>query len=422
MLKGSGKQSLGVVLLVGLCQGGLGLADVAVTHIFREEFHMRPSKLSTVVSFCSLPWLLKPLWAFLIDSLPLHNHRRRPYLSFFSLLSALSWAYLAQCAHTESSLTYSLFLIQLSVSICSVIGEALVVEESHKSISSNNEIAANFVTVFFGVRVLCVMLTNAFGEILFEVFSKREIVLLTAAFPVILSASAPYLEEVEGNGEICVAGQIRKLAGIVGNGDKLRPALFIFLYMSMPTTAGAMLLFYTKHLNFGFTELVRLKVTHGFASLMGIFIYNRWFRTYYFREVFAISSILGASVGVSQLLLVLRFHSNFGLSDSIYSVLSGVMVQTVGELASVPLLILCCRVCPEHLEATVYTILTSLMTLGSAVSQILSQWLMQGLSISEEHMGHLWLLVILVYSVMLLPLPLLQLLPREWADNGRGTV
>ena len=424
MLQRPDSNVLGVVFLVALCQGGLGLADLAVMHLFREEFHMGPGKLADVAWVCSAPWLAKPLWGFISDSRPIQGKRRGPYLTFFALIGSLAWAYLAQCAHTVHSVICALFLVQLSISFCSIIGEALIVEESDNS-PNKNSTAADYVTLFFGLRALCLILTTTCGEMILDVMSKREIILLTAAFPIILCVSARQLIETSTNFTVSPTKQIRKIAKTVSQRETLFTILYVFLCMSMPTTAGAMLMFYTKELKFGVTELARLKMSHGFASLAGILLYNKWLRAYSFRKVFTLSSVLGASVGITQLLLVFRLHSHLGLSNSLFSVLSGVLVQTVGEMSTVPLLVLCCSVCPKGLEATVYALLASVMTMGSTVSQEVSHQLMVTLGMSEHHFPHLWLLVLLVYTVMLMPLPLLRLLPRgqeDCQDNGRDTL
>jgi len=424
MLQHPDNNVLGVVFLVALCQGALGLADLAVTHLFREEFHMGPGKLAVVVWTCSIPWLAKPLWGFLSDSRPVQGKRRGPYLTFFALVGSLAWVYLAQCAHTVHEVIYSLFFVQLSAAFCSAIGEALVVEESRNAPNQNGT-AANYVTLFFGVRALCFILTTTCGETILDIMNKREIILLTAAFPVILCASARHLVEKPLDYTVNFRSQVRKLAVAVSKKETLFAVLFVFLCMAMPTTAGAMLTFYTKELHFGVKELARLKISHGFASLAGIGVYTKWLRAYSFRQIFVLSSVLGASVGVSQLLLVFRLNTHLGLSDSLYSVISGMLVQTVGEIASVPLLVLCCRICPKDLEATMYALLASIMTIGSTLSQELSHELMMTLGMSEHHFQHLWMLVLLVYLVMLLPLPLLRLLPRgqeDCQDNGRDTL
>ncbi|KAH7651108.1 Folate-biopterin transporter protein [Dioscorea alata] len=59
--------------------------------------HLEQQKLNTAVvsGVSTLPWLVKPLYKFISDSIPLFGYRRRSYLILSGFLGALSWSLMA---------------------------------------------------------------------------------------------------------------------------------------------------------------------------------------------------------------------------------------------------------------------------------------------------------------------------------------
>ena len=50
----------------------------------------------------SLPWVIKPVYGFLTDGLPVFGYRRKPYLILAGLLGSASWASLATVVATPA--------------------------------------------------------------------------------------------------------------------------------------------------------------------------------------------------------------------------------------------------------------------------------------------------------------------------------
>ena len=77
------------------------------------------------------------------------------------------------------------------------------------------------------------------------------------------------------------------------------------------------------------------------------------------------------------------------------------------ELNLLPILILCCRICPKNIEGTMYALLMATINLGSMISNYFGAFFMWVLGINEVQFGNLWLLVIIANLSMILPLPML---------------
>ncbi|CAN0482785.1 unnamed protein product, partial [Scytosiphon promiscuus] len=64
------------ILVVYFVQGALGLARLATTFFLKDELHLAPAEVAALTGLFTLPWVLKPLYGFLSDGLPVFGYRR----------------------------------------------------------------------------------------------------------------------------------------------------------------------------------------------------------------------------------------------------------------------------------------------------------------------------------------------------------
>lgn len=64
------------ILVVYFVQGALGLARLATTFFLKDELHLAPAEVAALSGLFTLPWVLKPLYGFLSDGVPLFGYRR----------------------------------------------------------------------------------------------------------------------------------------------------------------------------------------------------------------------------------------------------------------------------------------------------------------------------------------------------------
>ncbi|XTZ20626.1 MAG: MFS transporter, partial [cyanobacterium endosymbiont of Rhopalodia fuxianensis] len=120
------------ILTVYFVQGILGLARLAVSFFLKEDLGLNPAQMSALTGIAALPWVIKPIFGFMSDSLPIFGYRRRPYLILSGLLGSIVWIMLGTIVDAPWSATVSLLLISLSVAISDVIVDSLVVERARK--------------------------------------------------------------------------------------------------------------------------------------------------------------------------------------------------------------------------------------------------------------------------------------------------
>lgn len=50
-----------VISIVAVAQGVLGLSDLSMNYLYKDDFKMSPAEVSMAVSLTNIPWIIKPL-------------------------------------------------------------------------------------------------------------------------------------------------------------------------------------------------------------------------------------------------------------------------------------------------------------------------------------------------------------------------
>src|SRR4028119_1705067 len=120
------------ILTVYFVQGILGLARLAVSFFLKDELGLSPAQVSGLFGIVALPWIIKPVFGFLSDGLPIFGYRRRPYIVLSGLLGTAAWGSLATIVHTPLAATGAIALSSLGLAVSDVIADSLVVERARK--------------------------------------------------------------------------------------------------------------------------------------------------------------------------------------------------------------------------------------------------------------------------------------------------
>jgi folate/biopterin transporter len=399
------------ILLVYFVQGILGLARLAVSFFLKDELGLSPAQVSALLGIVALPWMIKPLFGFISDGLPLFGYRRRPYLILSGLLGTAAWVALATTVHSAWAATLVIALSSLSVAVSDVIVDSLVVERARGESLSD---AGGLQSICWGASAVGGLITAYFSGFLLEHFSNRTVFLITASFPLIVSLVAGLIAEdrVEKATDWgVVKGQIVQLKGAIAKRAIWMPTAFLFLWQATPTADSAFFFFTTNELGFEPEFLGRVRLVTSMASLIGIWLFQRFFRLVPFRTIFAWTMVISAVLGMTMLLLVTHANRSLGIDDHWFSLGDSLVLTVMGQIAYMPVLVLAARLCPPGVEATLFALLMSVTNLAGLLSYEFGAVLMHWMGINENNFDHLWQLVVLTNLSTLLPLPLIGWLP-----------
>lgn len=399
------------ILLVYFVQGILGLSRLAVSFFLKDDLALSPAQVSALIGVAAIPWMVKPLFGFLSDGLPILGYRRRPYLVLSGFLGAISWVSLATVVQKPWAATLAIALGSLSVAVSDVIVDSLVVERARKESIGN---AGSLQSLCWGASAVGGLLTAYLSGALLQQFGTRTIFGITATFPLIVSAVAWLIAEarIESRPDwSAVTHQLSQLRQAVTQKAIWLPTAFLFLWQATPSAESAFFFFTTNELGFEPEFLGRVRLVTSLASLVGIWLFQRFFRTISFRRIFGWSTVISAVLGMSMLLLVTHTNRTLGIDDRWFSLGDSLILTVMGQIAYMPVLVLAARLCPPGVEATLFALLMSVTNLAGMVSYEIGALLMHWMGINEHNFEALWLLVLITNLSTLLPLPFLNWLP-----------
>ncbi|KAI4345654.1 hypothetical protein L6164_012754 [Bauhinia variegata] len=415
------------VAMVYFVQGVLGLARLAVSFYLKDDLHLDPAETALISGFSALPWLVKPLYGFISDSVPLFGYRRRSYLVLSGLLGALSWSLMATFVDNKYSTAFCILLGSLSVAFSDVVVDSMVVERARGESQSTS---GSLQSLCWGSSAFGGIVSSYFSGSLVETYGVRFVFGVTALLPLITSAVAvlvkeqPVLGPVRGkslplaNPNFLESSKqnIIQLWGAVRQPNVLLPTLFIFLWQATPHSDSAMFYFITNRLGFTPEFLGRVKFVTSIASLVGVGIYNGFLKNVPLQKIFLVTTIIGSGLGMTQVFLVTGLNRKFGISDEWFAIGDSLILTVLGQASFMPVLVLAARLCPEGMEATLFATLMSVSNGGSVLGGLIGAGLTQIFGITKDRFDNLVALVILCNLSSLLPLPLLGLLPADCPD------
>ncbi|CAM8986131.1 unnamed protein product [Rhodiola kirilowii] len=415
------------VAMVYFVQGVLGLARLAVSFYLKDDLHLDPAETAVISGFSALPWLVKPLYGFISDSVPLFGYRRRSYLILCGLLGAFSWSLMATIVDSKYDAAFCILLGSLSVAFSDVVVDSMVVERAR---GESQSMSGSLQSLCWGSSAFGGIVSAYFSGSLVESYGVRFVFGVTSLLPLITSAVAVLVNEKpvsrlakRQNVPMISVGfyessrqNLIELWKAVRQPNVFLPTLFIFLWQATPQSDSAMFYFTTNRLGFTPEFLGRVKLVTSVASLVGVGLYNGFLKNVPLRKIFLVTTIFGTTLGMTQVILVTGLNRDLGISDEWFAIGDSLILTVLGQASFMPVLVLAARLCPEGMEATLFATLMSISNGGSVLGGLIGAGLTKLFGVTKEHFDNLAYLIIFCNISSLLPLPLLGLLPNDSPD------
>ena len=405
------------IVLVYFVQGALGLARLATSFFLKDELHLDPAQLSLLTGASSIPWLVKPLWGFLSDSVPIAGYRRRSYLVLAGLTGTGGWLALAAPGVVTQSSTALMALLatSLATAVSDVVVDSLVVERSRDAPAST---AGSLQSVCWGASSAGAVCTALWSGSLVQTYGVHPVFLATSAFPLLIAAVAPLVRDSppasDGTVQASWASIRAQMDRLVAAGRQRAvwaPSLFLFLWQAAPSPDSALFYFTTTELHFTPEFLGKARLAGALASLVGVGLYNYGgLKSVSVRRIFTWSALLGSSLGMSQLILVTGLNRQWGISDQVFALCDTVVLTALGQVAFMPTLVLAARMCPPGVEATLFAALMSVFNAAGVTAGALGAALTWAFGVTSDNFDNLPALIVVCNLLSLASLPFLYLL------------
>lgn len=430
------------ISMVYFVQGILGLARLAISFFYKDEFQLDPATVAIVTGLGAAPWVVKPVYGFLSDTVPIFGYRRRSYLIICGLLGTVSWTALATIVKTPSMAVAMVVLGSLGTACSDVVVDSIVVERSRGEPQST---AGSLQSLCWASSAVGGIASAYFSGALVDAYGPRGVFGLTALFPLMVSLSAVFIseqpvvsrarhkrdsgsgeqDEAESGGLLAtevlappgvmkkrLASQVNALWGAIRQRSIFLPAVFVFLWQATPSADTAMFFFQTNHLHFSAEFLGRVRLVGSIASLAGVGTYNYLLKDVPLTKMFFWTAVLGTGLGLTQLILITGINQQWGLSNELFVLGDSLVLTVLGQVSFMPVLVLAARLCPEGVEATLFATLMSVLNGGAFAGSTLGALLTKSFGVTSEDFTNLAPLVTVCTLSSLLPLPLLRMLPQ----------
>ncbi|KAI0492483.1 hypothetical protein KFK09_026756 [Dendrobium nobile] len=411
----------GIVVVNGINQGlGGAVGRVASDYYWKDVQEVQPSESQVYQGITSLPWIIKPLWGLLTDILPVAGYRRRPYLILAGLLGAISMLII----WLEKDLFTMLALLLLTIAnagsaIADVTIDACIAQNSvtHPSLASDMQSLCGLSSSIGG------LLGFSISAFLMDAISSQEALgLLSFPSLLVLSVGMVLKEQYAQDFSYCQIHEKLMQANktmwkTLKCAEVWKPCIFTFasLALSLNIQEG-MFYWYTdsstgpafsqKNISFNYS-------IGSIGSLLGVLLYQNSLKDYPFRCILFWTQFLSSILGFLDLVLVLRLNLKLGIEDYIFMVISEAISQMVGRVKWMPILVLSSQLCPIGIEGTFFALLMSIDHVGLLVSSWGGGLMLQLLKVTRTEFGNLWMAILIRNLLRLLPLLLLNLVPKN---------
>lgn len=415
------RPELVAIALVYLVQGLLRLSGLAVFTLFKDELHMDPATVGFLTGITMFPWLIKPLYGFMSDSVPIWGYKRRSYLVACGALGATSWLVVSAPGMSVPIILTALTCGSLSTACADVVADSIVVELSRGRPQST---AGSLQSLCWASVSAGSVMSAYFSGSLVEQYGPRPVFVITSLFPLLVAAAATAIPETRYDGPVnasqpgaslvpALKKQSVALWNAISQKSIFYPAIFVFLWQATPTADTAMLYFETNKLGFTTEFLGRIRLLASIASLLGVGVYNSWLKDVELKKIFLWTAFLGTGLGMTQLMLITGVNQKLGISNEIFALSDSALLTVLGQVSFMPVLVLAARLCPEGVEATLFATLMSLLNGGSFLGSALGSGLTGMFGVTSENFDNLAPLIALCTLLTLAPLPFLRLLPES---------
>ena len=458
------------ILTVYFVQGALGLSRLAVSFFMKDELHLSPTDMAAIGGITSLPWLIKPLYGFLSDGIPIFGYKRRSYLIIAGIFGCLSWLALGTIVTDATSAVAAITLGSASVAVSDVVADSIVVEKSRMitneissgsditststseqniltsttidttmnidNNSNNNEIyttdiqtiqniesvpesvaAGALQSLCWSAAAIGGILSAYFSGSLLQTVTPRIVFCLTAFFPLLISAVSFLIDEKPENFQpsikeftSTVTEKFVSLKETLINPKLYLPVLFIFCWQATPQPDSAMFFFTTGELGFQPEFLGKVRLAASLAALAGVTIYRTFLKDISIKQVILWTSLISVPLSLTQLMLVTHFNRVIGIPDQLFALTDTVVLTVLGQIAFMPTLVLASTLCPPGIEGTLFATLMSIYNAAGTLASELGALLTSYLHITDKNFDNLPNLVLICSLTSLLPLPFINVL------------
>ena len=376
--------------VVYFSQGMYHVTDQVITLTLKERLGLSAAQVANFGWITLVPWVIKPVYGLISDSVPLFGRRRKSYFLISCFVATVSMLALAAMGElTYWRLATLIFVMSLGLAFTDVLTDAMMVENG-KPLG----LTGAFQAVQWSAINVALILVGIVGGYLAEKRDLNTGFLIAALFPFIAFVmGALFIRELRAKSR---GEELREawhgITHAVGDRTMWIVAGFLFFWTFSPSIGIPLFYYQTDKLKFSQQFIGLLSSLGAGAQILCAGVYAPLSRRYSLQRIIVASIGIGV-VGTLAYLLYDDWKSAIVI-DTVFGGLSMIIQLAFLDLAA--------KACPKHAEGTFFALLMSVYNLGVQGSQVVGGHLYDKLGytplvlISAAMTAAAWLLVPLV--------------------------
>ncbi|XP_019248142.1 PREDICTED: probable folate-biopterin transporter 3 isoform X2 [Nicotiana attenuata] len=381
-----------VVIVYGINQGmSLGLSKISTQYYMKDEQKLQPSEAQIYFGIIQLPWVVKPLWGLLTDTLPIFGYRRRPYFMLGGFIGVV--AMLSLSINQNLHLAFALLCLMAGsagVAIADVTIDACVTENSisYPSLASDMQSLCGLSSsvgqlIGFGISGFLVHLIGSKG--VFGILSiPAGLVILVGMMS--RETYVPNVAYKRVSQKFSDAGKAMWMA--LKCQSVWRPCIYMYISLALSFHIHeGMFYWYTDAKDgpsFSKEMVGSISSVGAVGSLLGVLLYQNAFKNHPFRSVLFWTQLLDAAFS-----------------------------HMIGRLKWMPLLVLSSKLCPSGIEGTFFALLMSIDHIGMLTASWGGGLLLHTFNVTRTEFDNLWIVIVIRSCLRILPVCILFLIPSS---------
>jgi MFS family permease len=349
--------------VVYFSQGMYYVSGQPVTFTLKEKLHLTATQVGTFGWITLFPWIIKPLYGLLSDSVPLFGRRRKSYFLITCTLATAGGLALASL-ETPRYWPLALLIVLMSFGIAfnDVLTDAMMVENG-KPLG----LTGTFQAVQWGAINVATVLVGIIGGYFAQRGDLRGAFLVASVFPALAGImGAIFIHEAPAKAR---AEEFREawegIRKAVGDRTMWVVAGFIFFWTFSPSIGIPLYYYQTDTLKFSQQFIGLLGSLAAGASIVGAAFYAPLSRRVSLHRIVVVS----IGLGVVGTLVYLLYDSRTA------ALIIDTSFGGLGMIVQLAFLDLAAKACPKHAEGTFFALLMSVYNLGTQGSQVTGGYL-----------------------------------------------
>ncbi|XP_024543929.1 probable folate-biopterin transporter 7 [Selaginella moellendorffii] len=461
-----------LLVLVGMgywVQGFRCFPWLGMNYYFKDGLQLDPLTLQFLQNTVNLPYLAKPIYGIISDSVYIHGAHRVPYIIIAGICQVMSWGTIIAVPGARRSagmLTAFLTFGNFGAAVADVANDALVAEAGKKKGCTGGQLQsfawlASAAGGLLGNLLSGLALSGMNFESMFTIFVMFLVCHLAIAFMVseqsfgqrkrdagkgkmvafpggpklgnlmkgakaremqvkayrsnkelLKSQDEDKITESREPKAIDIPRQVSKLFGLIKSPEILLPLLwFMGSYAVIPTLSGTIFYYQSQALKINPVYLGVAKMLGQAGLLAGSMLYERYLKPVPLRRLVGCVQILLSVCMLADIGLVNRINLQLGIPDHFYILGASAFVEAIGQFKILPFMVFFAKLCPAGCEGSLLAFFMSCQCLSCIVSGYLGVALASFLAISASDFTQLGVGIVVQALAALVPLLGLSLLP-----------